>query len=65
MGAKLPPGGRWRRSCASEFGTVRRLESKAMQFNRLALVLASAVAHARQKAPENASGFAGRRAKNA
>jgi hypothetical protein len=36
-----------------------------MNFNRLALALASAVAFARQKTPESESGFAGNRAKNA
>jgi len=34
-----------------------------MKFNRLVFVYASADAFARQKPPENASGFAGRRAK--
>jgi hypothetical protein len=36
-----------------------------MDFNRLALALASAVAFARQKTPQGASGFAAKRAKNA
>jgi len=37
----------------------------AKYFNRLVFVYASASAFARQKTPENASGFAGRKAKNA
>ena len=40
-------------------------KQNAMYINRLELALASAVAFARQNSPENASGFAGRRAKNA
>jgi hypothetical protein len=36
-----------------------------MKINELGLTLASGFAHARQKAPEIASGFAGRGANNA
>jgi len=59
------PAGRGAALALSQSEPSGGWKQNAMKFNELDSAFASAVAFARQKTPENTSGFAGRRADNA